>query len=553
MSIRSTFFRGLGCLALVGCLLAAGQTGASGSTRTEAASANSIFTMTTSESGPFPDTFNPFDISTYAGEISSLIYEPLYQENYAKLQEIPWLATAYVLSNGGRTITLTIRKGVEWSNGQPLTPADVAFTFQLEKEFPAADISGVTIASVTVNAASQVVVTFTQPSYSQIQGILGTSIVPKSIWSSIKNPVTFEDSDPVGTGPYMLKTFSPEVITVTRNPHYWQPKLAKFPEVQAVQEDTGASVQASLETGTLDWTAVGIADTATMIRQHPNLKLEAEPFVDAPLIPNFTVYPLNLLAAREAINEALNRPALLKLLATFYDEPINNRTGLAQASMGQFIAPQYKNAPFTFSTSGAKKILEKAGFKMGSDGIFNTPKGTPFQIQFLIPSTYANWVSIAPVMQSELKAAGIGITINAITETTWEADLVLGQFQLSMNSGEYETPYGFYDFYFGDTDAAPVGKLALTDYSRYQSAATDKLLTELNNNPPGSAAATSALDQLETVMVKQVPIMPMFVNSQDGIFNTDVATGFPTPSNLYAFPSEINTELVILHLIPVKH
>jgi peptide/nickel transport system substrate-binding protein len=220
--------------------------------------------------------------------------------------------------------------------------------------------------------------------------------------------------------------------------------------------------------------------------------------------------------------------------------------------MGQYIAAQYKNAPFTYSVSEAKKVLEQAGFKMGSNGIFDTPKGTPLQIQFLIPSTFANWVAIAPVMQSELAQAGIGLTIDAVAETTWEADLIEGQFQLSFDSAQYETPYGFYDFYFGNTEAAPVGKPALTDYGRYQDPTTDALFNTLATTEPGSAAATSALDQLETVMVTQVPVIPLFVNDQQGIFNTDVATGFPTESDPYAFPSEINTELVVLHLKPAR-
>jgi peptide/nickel transport system substrate-binding protein len=165
MSIKRALWRGFGGFALSGVLLLAGLVAASTSSPAGATSANQIFTMTTEASGPFPDTFNPFDISTYAGEIGSLVYEPLYQENYAKLQPVPWLATGYAWSDGGRTITLTIRKGVRWSNGQPMTPADVAFTFQLEKQFPAADISGVTVVSSIVNAASQVVVTFTKPSY----------------------------------------------------------------------------------------------------------------------------------------------------------------------------------------------------------------------------------------------------------------------------------------------------------------------------------------------------------------------------------------------------
>jgi peptide/nickel transport system substrate-binding protein len=551
VSVEKRLGRTLRLCALAGLVLAATQVGLSVGSPPSSAAGPQIFTMTTEASGPFPDSFNPFDISTYSGEIGSLIYEPLYQENYDQLKPIPWLATGYAWSNGGKTITLTIRKGIRWSNGQPMTPADVAFTFQLEKNYPSADISGVTIASDSVNAAGQVVVNFTQPSYALLEGILQTTIVPESIWSKISDPVTYQDSNPVGTGPYELKSFSPQVITVTRNPDYWQPHLAKFPEVQAVQEESDSSVEANLETGQLDWTSVEPADANTIVKQHTNLKLENAPFVDAPLIPNFTVYPLNLLAVREAINDALDRPALIKVLAQFYDTPITNRTGLPAASMGQFIAPQYKSAPFVYSPSDAKKVLEQAGFKMGSDGIFNAPDGKPLQIQFLIPSTYDNWVAIAPVMQSELKQAGIGLTIEAIAETTWQVDLILGQFQLSFDSAQYENPYGFYDFYFGTTEAAAVGKPALTDYGRYQNPATDALFDTLSTSAPGSAAATSALDQLEGVMVTQVPIIPLFVNDQQGIFDAGVATGYPTPSDPYAFPSEINTELVVLHVRPV--
>jgi len=51
-------------------------------------------------------------------------------------------------------------------------------------------------------------------------------------------------------------------------------------------------------------------------------------------------------------------------------------------------------------------------------------------------------------------------------------------------------------------------------------------------------------------MVHQVPIMPMFVNSQQGIYDTSAVTGYPTTANQYAFPSEINTELIVLHVQP---
>lgn len=537
-------------LALIAGLAGAGCT--SSASTANAGSSNTVFTMTTEASGPFPDSFNPFVTSTYSGYIEHLIYEPLEQINYAKLQIEPWLATGYTWSDGGRTMTLKIRPGVTWSNGKPFTASDVAFTFQLMKKFPAANIDALPIASASAPSATQAVIHFTESSYSQLYNIVGTLIVPEAQWSKVSNPATYENSHPIGTGPYVLKTFTPQVVTVTKNTHYWQHGLPVIGEVQAVQEDTTASTEAALETGTVDWSAEVFQDHATITSQHPNLTMEAYPFVDVPIVPNFAKYPLNLLPVRQAISEALNRPAIVQLLAGYADTPMNNQTGLVAQSMGDQISPQYKNATFTYSTSQAKQTLEKAGFKLGSDGIFTAPNGTPLQLQFLIPSTYSNWVAISPVIQSELKAAGIGLSIQLTAETTWAADTALGQFDLTMNSEQYENPYSFYNFYFGQTGTAPLGKTATTDYGRYSNATTENLLSQLNGAEPGSAAYNNAVAQLETVMVQQEPVIPLFVNSQMGIFNTSQVTGFPTSSNLYAFPSEINTELIVLHLRPAK-
>src|SRR5579859_6195399 len=63
-----------------------------------------------------------------------LIYEPLLQFDIAAPPKYyPWLATSYQWSNGGKTVSFTIRQGVKFSNGTPLTPADVAFTYNLVK------------------------------------------------------------------------------------------------------------------------------------------------------------------------------------------------------------------------------------------------------------------------------------------------------------------------------------------------------------------------------------------------------------------------------------
>src|SRR5215470_14340437 len=88
----------------------------------------------------FTQSFNPF-VSTSLGNSNSttaLIYEPLLMFNIMRPAQppIPWLATAYQWSNGGKTLTLTIRKGVKFSDGKPMTARDVAFSFNLLRKNP---------------------------------------------------------------------------------------------------------------------------------------------------------------------------------------------------------------------------------------------------------------------------------------------------------------------------------------------------------------------------------------------------------------------------------
>jgi len=84
-----------------------------------------------------------------------LIYEPLLQFDIAAPPKYyPWLATSYQRSNGGKTVSFTIRQGVKFSNGTPLTPADVAFTYNLVKNNKAINLAGLAMATGWAATAS---------------------------------------------------------------------------------------------------------------------------------------------------------------------------------------------------------------------------------------------------------------------------------------------------------------------------------------------------------------------------------------------------------------
>jgi peptide/nickel transport system substrate-binding protein len=541
-------------LSLGGGLLAACTSKTSKAASSSATEANATLVMTPAASGPFTDAFNPFlpTVATTSGHTSMLIYEPLIYANYAKNALQPWLATAWEWSNGGKTLTLTIRKGVDWSDGTPFSAKDVAFTFNLIRTNPALNKGALPLLSATAPSTTKVVLTFSQPEYSNLREIGDVDPVPEHLWKNVKDPATYPDADPVGTGPYELKTFTPQVITLVKNPHYWQAGEPAVHTVRAVAFDSAASIQAALESGQTDWTGNVFSDSASLIKANPHLRVETVPYVTVPIVLNFTRYPLNLLPVRQAISDALDRQAVVTDgLRGYGDTPITSPTGLLP-SMASSITSAYKSAAFTFSVAKAKSTLESAGFKMGSNGIFVSPNGTPLTLTMLIPATFANWLSVSQYLTVALKSAGIGFTVQTLTVVAWREALRLGTFDVSLDNQAFLTPYGFYKFYLDGGDTAPIGKNANEDYGRYNNPTVTAALAAYAAAVPGSPASTNALATLERIQVTQLPIIPLFINDQMATYNAAKFTGFPKASNPYAIPTPYDDiEAVLLHIRPV--
>ncbi len=124
---------------------------------------------------------------------------------------------------------ITTRKGVKWSDGVPFTANDVVFTFNLLKEYPALDLSGIwsnnsDLQSVEASGANVVIFKFLKPNVPLFYYIARTIIVPEHIWSNIKDPVKFLNTEnPVGTGPFLLKGINTSANTKTfvKNSNYW--------------------------------------------------------------------------------------------------------------------------------------------------------------------------------------------------------------------------------------------------------------------------------------------------------------------------------------------
>src|ERR1700723_1358633 len=149
--------------------------------------------------------FSPFNGSDTLLSVG-LVYETLDYVNPLQDGKVtPMLASAYSWGAGDKSLTFTIRSGVKFSNGTPLTAKDVAYTFNLLKKYPALDLPGVwsVLSSVTAAGTDQVTMDFSAPAGPWFYYIPDqVPIVSQAIWSKVANPVASPDKDPVGTGPY---------------------------------------------------------------------------------------------------------------------------------------------------------------------------------------------------------------------------------------------------------------------------------------------------------------------------------------------------------------
>src|SRR6516164_8024166 len=223
-------FKIIGAL-LVAALLAAACSSSSNTSGSSSSAKGPTGTLTldNESGGTWACGFNPFNLS-YIGFSLGNIYEPLVFVNTLQGDKTtPWLATSYAWSNGNKTLTFTIRKGVKFTNGDPMTPADVVYTFNLLKTHKTLDINSLWSALSSVTASGDNVVmqfkSVAVPNFYYIADQVG--IVDQKVWSKIANPVTYPDKNPVGTGAYEVssKTCTPQNIKYTANPHYWQAGL----------------------------------------------------------------------------------------------------------------------------------------------------------------------------------------------------------------------------------------------------------------------------------------------------------------------------------------
>ncbi|MET0436683.1 MAG: ABC transporter substrate-binding protein [Devosia sp.] len=488
----------------------------------------------------FTRTFNPF--SPTARWVSTrTMYEPTMIQNYATGQLDPWLATGYEWSADALTLTLTLRDDVKWSDGEAFTADDVAFTFNLMKDNPgligpAAGAFGQYLSAVEAVDDTTVKFTFSTTYTPGLYAIVDQFIVPEHVWKDIADPVTFENSEPVGTGPFTtIDAFGTDRYQVTQNPNYWQPLNIEGVFVQGFNGND--QVSAAVLSGNIDWGGLVPDPDTTFVALDPEHFGYWWPRTSVVmLLANTTEGALGDTTVRKAMSLALDRQRMINTGVWGKSVP-GNATGLPEGPFKDWIDPAVVEAGSSWvniDPDAANKLLDDAGYTRGGDGIRVDKDGQPMAYDIIVPSGWNDWVSASQIVAENLADIGMDVTLRTTTADSWTNSTFTGQFDLSLGTAQRTaTPFEFYRNNMATSSVQPVGTASPNNQQRYGDPAVDELLAKF-------AASTDATEQkaiiaqLEGMFNEAAPAIPLYEQPDWGLYNTNRFTGFPNAENAYA-------------------
>jgi peptide/nickel transport system substrate-binding protein len=550
--------RWLAAPAVVIGLLAACSSGSSGSGGGgSSAGGTPTVTISNESGGLWSCGFSPFNASVQFLSVGTVYETLLFVNSLKSAATQPWLASSYHFSNANKDLTFTIRKGVTFSDGTPLTAADVVFTFDMLKAHPALDLTAVwsVLRSVKQVGSDNVQFSFKTPAVPYLYYIADqVGIVPKHIWSKIANPVNYTDSKPVGTGPFVMQKCTGQNVHYVKNPHYWQPGLPKIGAVDYPAFTSNDPANTYLATGQAQYGSQFIPNIkAFYLSKSPNHHEWFPPTTNVSIFVNQTVAPLGDIAVRKALAYCVDRPRVSQIGEYGY-EPPSNQTGIVTPTYSSWLdssaAAQYG---YKYDPAKAMQILQAAGYKKGSDGIFASPQGKKLAFSIINISDYSDWVASLQVVQQGIKACGMSLSVDNQADNDFDSNLFTGKFQLAYYA-ETGGPSPYYELrqWLYGANSAPIGKTAGSNFERYHNTAVDSLINQYAATT-SSADQHHIVDQLEQYMLKDVPVIPVTEQVDWYEYDTTKFTGWDTPSDPYALPAAFafpDVGVVLLHLQP---
>ncbi len=504
---------------------------------------------------------NPYAVSGWTHQdgdaacIEGLEYYSAFADKF-----MPWLAESHEYSSDQTVLTIKIRKGAEWSDGQPFTAKDVAFTLNMLTKFaPALRNSQYVkdwVKSTEAPDDYTVKITFVKSNprfyfdFLTFKFDTGIYIVPEHIFKDAEDPGKFNFFDlekgwPVVTGPYKYTYFTNMQKFMDRRDDWWAVKtgFAKLPEVQRILaipmvDDTKAA-QLSIQNAVDACLDLRPAVIKTIVEQNPNVithSLKNPPYGYVDWWPNnlgvnCLVEPFNNPDLRWAVSYAIDR-----------DQAIQVAYGGA-GSKNPIFLPAYKSLqPFL---DGVKDLLtqyptnaydiKKSDDLMTKNGYAKDKNGLWAKGGQTIKMDMGGWqiyADIGPIVAEQLRKAGFdaNFAMPADYSDKMAKGLVNGMWNGhggSVGPDPFLSCMEYHKMYVSDT-GTPSGRVWHWRSDEYSA-----IIDEMGTVPMGDPKVMDLWKKAMAIWIKELPSIPMIQWYHRIPMNLTYWTGWPTQDDPY--------------------
>ncbi|TDD83795.1 peptide ABC transporter [Actinomadura darangshiensis] len=348
----------------------------------------------------YPSTLDPgkqYDTDTYS--VYRNIFDQLLRRDPKTNKVVPWLATDWKQTEP-TTWRFTMRRGVTFSDGSPLTAGDAAYSINriLDKDYGSQQYANFSVITKATAEGGDLVVRTKVPSPTLLSYLTTLSVVPEAYVRRVGDKQFAVK--PVGSGAYTLQeaTSGSEVV-LRANPRWWGPRTqirtAVFRSVPNV-----ASRVADLQSRRADLATGLTPDAADQIRRDKNLAIRSTPTERVAYLAFNTIKggPSNDPRVRRAISEAIDYRALIANLQRGYAKPINSL--VTPLAFGYDTSrPGYRHDP-----AHAKQLLREADAAGAKLVMATSPSFDP---------------QIVQAIQADLSAVGLRVEIRNSDQATY--------------------------------------------------------------------------------------------------------------------------------------
>jgi len=363
---------------------------------------------------------NPFP-ARKAGDyiFLNLIYEPLCMPMMDGTVR-PWIAKSWDYNEEEDTWTFHLDERAKWSDGKPLTAKDVKFTFETlyKYKFPMGATTKAFVESVQAVDDHTVRFKMKSPFAAFVPTAGGTLIMPEHIWSKIDKIDLNQNANPVGSGPFLFKTFKPRAfLHLVKDDDYWRGPVHIDEVVIQVYLNAEAQIVA-LKKGEIDiQPGMSAYSLLQPLIDDPNVEvlIDRTPY-NFYIAPNHRIYPINLKEFRKAIDLAVDRKTITEVAMAGYAELplmgyvapvvtkwVNNKCVWRGLNMTEEARMREANA-----------ILDGLGFKRGKEGVRETKEGKKLEFRVRVV-TSPSYIRACEIIKENLAQIGIKLNIR-VTE-----------------------------------------------------------------------------------------------------------------------------------------